>query len=43
MPGASREKHSMNPDYRDMLSAFAEENVSYLLVGADALWLEEVK
>ncbi|MBA4115778.1 MAG: hypothetical protein H0X71_04935 [Rubrobacter sp.] len=27
----------MNPDYRDMLSAFAEENVSYLLVGAYAL------
>ncbi len=27
----------MNPDYRDMLSAFAEENVSYLLAGAYAL------
>lgn len=27
----------LNPDYRDMLSAFAEENVKYLLVGAYAL------
>ena len=27
----------LNPDYRDMLSAFSEENVEYLLVGAYAL------
>lgn len=27
----------LNPDYKDMLSAFAEENVEYLLVGAYAL------
>ena len=27
----------LNPDYRDMLFAFAEENVKYLLVGAYAL------
>ena len=27
----------LNPDYRDILSAFSEENVEYLLVGAYAL------
>jgi hypothetical protein len=27
----------LNPDYRDKLSAFSEENVEYLLVGAYAL------
>ena len=27
----------LNPDYRDILSAFTEENVEYLLVGAYAL------
>jgi hypothetical protein len=27
----------LNPDYRDMLSAFSEERVEYLLVGAYAL------
>lgn len=27
----------LNPDYRDMLSAFTEESVKYLLVGAYAL------
>ena len=27
----------LNPDYRDILSAFAEESVKYLLVGAYAL------
>lgn len=27
----------LNPDYRDMLSAFSEEKVEYLLVGAYAL------
>ena len=37
MPGLSREKSLLNPDYRDMLSAFAEESVKYLLVGAYAL------
>jgi hypothetical protein len=27
----------LNPDYRDILSAFSEENVEYQLVGAYAL------
>jgi len=27
----------LNPDFHDMLSAFADEGVEYLLVGADAL------
>src|SRR5215216_7482012 len=37
MPGLSREKLLLNPDYRDILSVFAEEGVKYLLVGAYAL------
>ena len=37
MPGLSRKKILLNPDYRDILSAFSEENVEYLLVGAYAL------
>jgi hypothetical protein len=37
MPGLSREKLLLNPDYRDKLSVFAEEGVKYLLVGAYAL------
>lgn len=37
MHGRLREKLLLNPDYQDMLSAFAEENVKYLLVGAYAL------
>jgi hypothetical protein len=37
MPGHSREKLLLNPDYRDILSVFAEEGVEYLLVGAYAL------
>jgi hypothetical protein len=37
MPGLSRERRLLNPDYRDMLSAFTEEGVKYLLVGAFAL------
>ena len=27
----------LNPDYRDMLSAFADAKVDYLLIGAYAL------
>ena len=37
MPGSSRENPLLNPDYRDILSAFNEEKVDYLLVGAYAL------
>ncbi|MDX6381810.1 MAG: hypothetical protein QOI57_2834 [Rubrobacteraceae bacterium] len=37
MSGLSREKRLLNPDYRDILSAFTEESVEYLLVGAYAL------
>jgi hypothetical protein len=37
MPGRSKEIPLLNPDYRDMLSAFNEEGVRYLLVGAYAL------
>ncbi len=33
----SAEKTLLNPDYRDILSAFTVENVEYLLVGAYAL------
>jgi hypothetical protein len=36
-PGLSRKRILLNPDYRDMLFAFLEENVEYLLVGAYAL------
>jgi len=36
-PGHSRKRKLLNPDYRDILSAFSEENVEYLLVGAYAL------
>jgi len=35
--GLSRKRILLNPDYRDILSAFSEENVEYLLVGAYAL------
>ena len=37
MPGHSRENRLLNPDYRDILSLFADEAVEYLLVGAYAL------
>jgi hypothetical protein len=37
MPGVSQENPLLNPDYRDILSAFIEENVEFLLVGAYAL------
>jgi hypothetical protein len=37
MSGLSREKRLLNPDYRDILSAFTEESVEYLLVGVYAL------
>lgn len=37
MPGRSRENLLLNPDYRDILFIFAEEEVEYLLVGAYAL------
>jgi hypothetical protein len=33
----SGERTLLNPDYRDILSAFSEEEVEYLLVGAYAL------
>jgi hypothetical protein len=36
-PGHSRKRILLNPDYRDILSAFSEENVEYMLVGAYAL------
>ena len=37
MPTPSEEISLLNPDYRDILSAFAVEKVEYLLVGAYAL------
>ena len=48
MPGLSREKLLLNPDYRDILSVFAEEGVKYALAvhghvratGDIDLWVE---
>ena len=37
MPGYLRESRLLNPDYRDILQAFSDEKVEYLLVGAYAL------
>jgi hypothetical protein len=37
MPGRSREKPLLNPDFRDILFAFSEEKVEYMVVGAYAL------
>jgi hypothetical protein len=37
MRGNSRETPSVNPDFRDILSAFSAEGVEYLVVGAYAL------
>ncbi len=37
MPGLSKEIPLLNPDFRDMLRAFSEADVEYLLVGAYAL------
>ena len=37
MRGPSKENRSLNPDFRDMLSAFIAERVEFLLVGAYAL------
>jgi hypothetical protein len=37
MPGPSKESLSLNPDFRDILSAFIDEGVEFLLVGAYAL------
>jgi hypothetical protein len=37
MSGRSREKKLLNPDYKDILSAFIEEGVEYIVVGAYAL------
>jgi len=34
MRGRSKESALLNPDFRDILSIFNEENVEYLLVGA---------
>jgi len=36
MLGLSREWTLLNPDFSDMLSAFSDERVEYLLVGAPA-------
>lgn len=37
MPGLSRENQLLNSDFRDILSAFIEERVEFLLVGAYAV------
>ncbi len=37
MHGLLQESALLNPDFRDMLSIFNEENVEYLLIGAYAL------
>jgi hypothetical protein len=37
MPGRSREKPLLNPDFRDILFAFSEEKVEYMVVGAYVL------
>jgi hypothetical protein len=37
MPGLSKENPLLNPDFRDMLSAFCEEQVEFMVVGAYAL------
>jgi hypothetical protein len=37
MPGHSRGILLLNPDFRDILSAFAEERVDFIVVGAYAL------
>src|SRR5229473_1844354 len=37
MPGPSRENRLINSDFRDILSAFREEKVEFMLVGAYAV------
>jgi hypothetical protein len=37
MPGPSKESRLLNSDFRDILSAFYEEKVKFMLVGAYAL------
>ncbi len=37
MPGPSRENRLINSDFRDILSAFCEEKVEFMLVGAYAV------
>src|SRR5262245_16344014 len=37
MPGPSRENQLLNSDFRDILSAFCEEKVDFMLVGAYAV------
>jgi hypothetical protein len=37
MPGPSKENRLLNPDFRDMLSAFCDEKVEFMVVGAYAL------
>jgi len=37
MLGPSRESRLLNPDFRDILSAFCEEQVDFMLVGAYAV------
>jgi len=37
MPGRLKENHLLNSDFRDILSAFSEEKVEFMLVGAYAV------
>src|SRR5689334_3742481 len=37
MPGLLKENQLLNPDFRDMLLIFSEEQVEYMVVGAYAL------
>src|SRR5438132_14412583 len=37
MPGRSKENQLLNSDFRDILSAFCEEQVDFMLVGAYAV------
>jgi hypothetical protein len=37
MPGRLKESHLLNSDFRDILSAFSEEKVEFILVGAYAV------
>src|SRR5262245_56018917 len=37
MPGPSKESQLLNSDFRDILSAFCEERVEFMLVGAYAV------
>jgi hypothetical protein len=37
MPGPSRENQLLNSDFLDILSAFCEESVEFMLIGAYAV------